>query len=272
MLFATSSLVEFSADRTPRSNGPRVTSRGPSRRTESAVRYVTKRRQRVWPAALVSIALHAAVLLGFNRLGSVETTAVIHPELENLNLFDAPPEELEPPKPPDAETAAEENTPSNPQDLAAASLPEPVASMDIDSVMMEIGPPPPPVAPRVDTLANFSIPATQTRASTHGASKSLEIFDLSQLDKKPQVLVQATPSYPFDLKHEGIQGAVVLRFVVDRTGVVHDPALVDASHPRFAEPALAAIVRWKFKPGYKAGRAVNCRMELTMRFRLDERS
>lgn len=271
MLFASSSLVAFSADRSPRSTGPRVISRQPGRPTESAVRYVVKRRPPLWPAAVISLGVHALVLLGLNDAGRIETTAQVYLEADNMHLFDVP-EDYTPPKPADRETTEEEASPTNPQDLAAASLPEPAASMDINSVIMEIGPPPPPVAPRVDSLASFSIPTTQSRSIGNGAGKMLDVFDLSELDKKPQVLVQSAPSYPFELKHQGITGEVVLRFIVDRHGVVHDPALVAASHPRFADPALAAILRWKFKPGQKAGRAVNTRMEITMRFKLDDRS
>lgn len=242
----------------------------PPRPAESAVRYRAPRRKFLWAGGLVSLGVHAALLLAFNRAGRPEFEAANRTEYEQIDLFQQHDETPPPPPKPEDEAAAEEEiVATNPQDLAAASLPEPVASMAIDSVPMEIGPPPPPVPPRADALANFAIPQTQSRAISSGTAKHLQVFSLDELDKRPEAVVQSAPGYPFDLKQQGIQGEVVLRFIVDRTGRVIDPNVVHASHPRFGEPALQAILRWRFKPGIKAGRAVNTRMELPMRFKLE---
>ncbi len=90
------------------------------------------------------------------------------------------------------------------------------------------------------------------------------------LDRRPVRRFVVQPVYPFELRKEGISGRVVVEFIIDTNGNVVNAFAVSASHPALAQPAVDAISLWKFSPGMKNGRAVNCRMRQSMAFSLGE--
>ena len=92
------------------------------------------------------------------------------------------------------------------------------------------------------------------------------VFDISQLDRKPTLKLQAKPKYPFDLRSAGVSGQATVSFVVDREGIVRELKIVDATHKGFEQAAREAVPRWKFAPGMKDGKPVSTRMVLPMLF------
>lgn len=87
-------------------------------------------------------------------------------------------------------------------------------------------------------------------------------------DRRPRPIRMVKPVYPDALRLSGEKGTVMVRFVVDSTGQVTDPEVVQTSHPAFSENALAAVKQWVFTPGYKGGRPVNARMQVPVYFEL----
>jgi len=84
-------------------------------------------------------------------------------------------------------------------------------------------------------------------------------FNLNEVDQRPSILRRVQLRYPFDAKQKGINGKVMLRFVVDSTGNVHEPQVISAEPEGiFEESALEAIARFKFRPAKKGGEAVDC--------------
>lgn len=96
-------------------------------------------------------------------------------------------------------------------------------------------------------------------------------FKLNEVDEAPKVLRQVPLRYPFEAKQKGISGKVTLRFVVDANGVAREPQVVSAE-PKgvFEEAALEAVVKYKFKPAKKSGKAVDCIVKLPISFDLSE--
>ncbi|MBN1625666.1 MAG: TonB family protein [Deltaproteobacteria bacterium] len=94
-------------------------------------------------------------------------------------------------------------------------------------------------------------------------------FELSQVDKPPTVLRSVPPQYPFLAKRNNIEGRVVLRFIVDSDGNVVEPEISE-SEPEgvFDEAAIEAILKYKFKPAEKDGKAVDCIVNAPMAFQL----
>ena len=56
--------------------------------------------------------------------------------------------------------------------------------------------------------------------------------------------------------------------VVDLAGNAQDVSIVKSTHPDFEAVALAAVKKWKFKSGFKAGMGVNVRMQIPIVFTL----
>jgi protein TonB len=115
--------------------------------------------------------------------------------------------------------------------------------------------PPPPEAPK--SLGTITIPSNRSAPSS-GWGK---LFELKDLDQKPTPITRIQPTYPFEMKRAGQEGTVTLGFIVDSTGAVRDAYVVDSTHREFEQPALAAIQKWRFRPGKKSGRAVNTKMQ-----------
>jgi len=87
---------------------------------------------------------------------------------------------------------------------------------------------------------------------------------------QPQVVRQAPPVYPADLRSRGVTGRVTVTFVVDVRGVPVDVTVADSSDPLFNAPAIAAVQEWRFKPGTIDGRPVNTRMSVPILFHIED--
>lgn len=85
----------------------------------------------------------------------------------------------------------------------------------------------------------------------------------------PRVTRGAKPIYPPVSRTQGIEGRVVVRFIVDTSGMPTQLS-VHSAHPEghFEEAALQAVGRMRFSPGRKDGRAVNTIVLLPFDFRL----
>jgi TonB family protein len=92
----------------------------------------------------------------------------------------------------------------------------------------------------------------------------------SQVATQPEVIFQARPQYPFEMRRAGIHGEVLVAFVVDIGGVPREVIAVNSSDKAFAPAAVAAVQKWRFKPGTVNGRAVNVRMVVPIIFTLSE--
>jgi TonB family protein len=77
-----------------------------------------------------------------------------------------------------------------------------------------------------------------------------------------------TPTYPNVLKQAGIQGPVVIAFVIDTSGSVDSSSfrVVSTAHPLFSRPARQATASCRYSPGRLAGHAVRVQMTRTVNF------
>lgn len=95
-------------------------------------------------------------------------------------------------------------------------------------------------------------------------------FTPNQVDQRPRILKPVTPEYPYQATINGIEGRVVLRFIVDENGRVQNPEVVKADPERvFEQAALAAIVKYKFIPAKIGGENVKCVAVLPIGFKLN---
>lgn len=99
-----------------------------------------------------------------------------------------------------------------------------------------------------------------------GGTKLANVFNLADLDQQPQAKYQAKPNYPFEMRRAGVQGEVVVGFIVNVNGDVQDAYSAKSSQREFEAAAIAAVMKWKFRPGKKGGKAVNTRMQVPIVF------
>ena len=74
-------------------------------------------------------------------------------------------------------------------------------------------------------------------------------------DVPPRLLKRKNPSYPDEAFRRGVEGIVLLEFVIDAEGRVQHPKVLE-SVPGLDQAALKAIVKWQFAPAQKDGKAV----------------
>lgn len=140
----------------------------------------------------------------------------------------------------------------------------------------ELDTPPPPISlEQLDMALNpgtggslggdFALPNFNAKTEDLG---SLDIFDIGDLDNKPQPKKQGAPKYPAAAKRKGQQGFVVAEFIIDEHGKVTQVTIKQSSDPIFEKPTINAIRSWLFTPGEKGGRKVKTRTRVKIPFNI----
>lgn len=83
--------------------------------------------------------------------------------------------------------------------------------------------------------------------------------------------LSTTLKYPEQAKNQGIEGAVFVSFVVDKTGELKDGQVIRGIGGGCDEEALRVVMESdKWNPGKQRGREVNSRMQMRVVFKLAE--
>jgi periplasmic protein TonB len=78
------------------------------------------------------------------------------------------------------------------------------------------------------------------------------------------------PVYPYEMRRDGVSGIVNVNCLIDEKGNVQDPKVEKATNTQFVQPALDALKQWKFKPAKRDGAVVSIRVNIPIRFSLEE--
>jgi protein TonB len=147
---------------------------------------------------------------------------VAPPEDESLAMDEPPPEEQEEPPP---EEPLDEPTDLD-MDLAVADLP-------------------------LGTGGGFVMNMPSF------AMKGGDMMGGDDLDSGPVPTSKFPPNYPSSLLSKGIGGRVQVSCEIDESGrLVSSKIRQSSGHAELDKAALAAVAKWKFKPGIKGGRKV----------------
>lgn len=95
-------------------------------------------------------------------------------------------------------------------------------------------------------------------------------FGSDEVDQAPRVVKQERPVYPLVARRRNLSGKVTVKFLVDQTGRVAKPKILEA-HPQgiFEESVLESVTKWQFKPGMYRGKEVATWVVLPIQFRLE---
>jgi TonB family protein len=90
------------------------------------------------------------------------------------------------------------------------------------------------------------------------------------LDEPPELISSPPLEYPDRLRDRGIEGRVVLQFVIDTLGRAERETIeiVEASHDGFVEPAKDIVRNSRYRPGRMRGRPVRVWSVVTINFSL----
>ena len=204
-----------------------------------------------------SILLHVTFLYGFNNKAAMAVAKA--EEAAPLIEMEMPP--IDEDKPEQVNDLKDES----PDVLAPPTLVDLPTVVPLNAFTQQIQPPPPP---GIQTSGTLAIPVGRTTS----VSAMKDVFDLSNLDQAPVVKFQAKPVYPFELKRARVTGEVMVGFIVNSDGDVVEAYAVKSDVREFEGPAIAAVAKWKFKPGRKGNRAVNTKMQVPIGFSLGSES
>ncbi|WP_412063645.1 energy transducer TonB [Rubrivirga sp. IMCC45206] len=128
------------------------------------------------------------------------------------------------------------------------------------------GPPVPPAPPVFDATPPIPPPPTPTVEDTPD-----EVFIVAEV--QPVLIdgigeLQSRVEYPEFARRAGIEGQVVVQFVVDERGNVVDPVAVRSPNELLSEAAIEAVRESRFTPGQQRGRPVKVRFSVPVTFRL----
>jgi protein TonB len=91
----------------------------------------------------------------------------------------------------------------------------------------------------------------------------------SKFDEPPMPTKTVPPIYPSALKRDGISGMVTMSITVDETGSVLNPVVKKSTRSEFEQPALDAVLKWKFSPAKKDGKPVAVQVVVPVKFSVD---
>lgn len=224
---------------------------------------IARSRATVVISALVSAGLHAWVLLGFNHPHAAPPPAVVAEEPVILMTMPELEEEEEKPVESLDEQPAEENI-----GVVVPMLADVPTIVPVDALVQPLDVRP-VVSTNVDGASLTSIPVNIARNGNPGA-KLGKIFDVTQLDRQPQAIVQPPPEFPLELRKDYSVSTVMMEFIITSKGEVVEPRALSSEDRRFGDSASIGVVRWKFRPGMKGGRPVNTRVRIAITFRMDQ--
>ncbi len=236
--------------------------------TEGSWRYDSRRRSRpiVYAGMAVSLGVHLAIFFGIGR----STPRPVAPPAEEFLIALTPlPQlkELEEPEPPPTEGS--DNQPPDlslpvPMQADVPQLASPtdfVQQINFASLLEQ---------PDFSQMKVYVIPENIRTGTGKIAEKIGTIFNLADLDRIPEAILQAPPAYPVAMRRESITATVRVEFIVDVDGRVVNPSVVHATASGFEDAALAGVSKWRFRPGWKGGRKVNTRMAVPIVFTLTD--
>ena len=215
-------------------------------------------RQDLLIGIFISALLHGG-LFGSSYIKSKPKFVAPPPPPPTIELMEMPELDIEP-----EEIIDDAEAPDEPLEFVPPMQTDVPQLVQVDSIVQPIQPPPP--ESMKPTTGVVSIPtARQT-----GLGKGIKVFDISKLDQAPIPKFRAQPQYPFEMRRAGVEGTVIVEFIVDSKGDARNAFAVRSTQREFEQSAVQAVNKWKFRPGRKGGRAVNTRMQIPIVFKLND--
>jgi len=215
--------------------------------------YYPTRRQDLLVGSLVSTLLISTAFWFGNGSHFVHVSTSTYVEPPHLRPF--------PPAEPETPVEVDEVQRTKPTPVVAPALPQlqdiprPVTPMDMTQ---RIEPP----HPETD-IRNVSVISNVGPGGEAG-----KIWEYGSLDRTPTVRFQMAPHYPSSMIQSGMNGEVLVDFIVDTSGAVRNATAVRSTNREFEASAVEAVSKWRFRPGMKANRAVFTHMQVPIEFNL----
>jgi periplasmic protein TonB len=214
-------------------------------------------------AVLVSIALHAGLLLGFNQHKMPKRAAVVKDEpTEMLMMPDLSKDEEE-----EKVNELNDDEPTAPA-VQVPMLQDVPLSVPVESSFTQLIDPTIPT--KIEGAGSVMAIPTNIQRGRPDTTGIKDLFNIADLDRRPEPIVQTPPVFPYELKQSVSEARVRVGFIVTSKGDVIMPYIISSTHSGFERATMDAVVKWKFKPGQRGGRKVNTRVEQPIDFKVTD--
>jgi len=135
--------------------------------------------------------------------------------------------------------------------------------VDVEVRQRKPTPPPPPDEPPPDMpTPDFDSSAQSTGIDVGAVAVDVDVnvggVGGFSSDGEYLPIVKVAPVYPRRAQTRGIEGFVLLEFVVTRTGAVRDPVVIESKPPGiFDNAAMQAALKFKYKPKVVNGEPID---------------
>lgn len=102
-----------------------------------------------------------------------------------------------------------------------------------------------------------------------GQGVRTSVMEEGDADTPPAPIRREPVAYPRAARRQGIEGTVVVTFVVDISGAVSNIQFEELPHPLFESPVRETLQRWRFRPGVFEGMPVAVRVRQSINFSLE---
>lgn len=212
---------------------------------------------------LAFVAMTAAKAYGFTEDQIVEAAIVDGPE-DEPHVEAQPEPERESPKPKKvAPLVAPVAVDDKLVEKQPAGSDNPYGGDDPYSLLENTAATPEPEKPRV-----LEAPRIIEKAKPVVQARSAEPLRLTEEDTPPRAVVQTSPQFPAEAKAAGIEGTVIVDYVVTDKGEVKDVRAVKGPSELY-EVCVAAVKSWRFLPALnKDGTAIAAHRRARFPFRI----
>lgn len=204
----------------------------------------------------IGFVLALLIVIGFFHLpmepGDGLEIQMVEQEMVNIEEIRQTTQPEKPPPPPRALT---------PIVVPDESLPEDIelnldATLDIEEeIALPAGPPPPPVEKKeaIEEEEEIFVVVEEMPTIIGGIARLYEVIE-----------------YPAIARQAGMEGMVVVQFVVTKEGRPADPVIARSAGDVLDRAAVEAVMKLTFEPGRQRGKPVPVRFSIPVRFRLEQ--
>jgi periplasmic protein TonB len=111
--------------------------------------------------------------------------------------------------------------------------------------------------------------ASAASSSDDETSRQAVKYDPDAGISAPKLVHKVDPVYPEEARKNRIQGVVVCEATIDKQGDVVDVQVAKTADEILNQPAIDAIMQWKFEPATKDGEPIDVIYVLTVNYALE---
>jgi TonB family protein len=118
----------------------------------------------------------------------------------------------------------------------------------------------------------LAISVAKKEAGKFGKDEYSQASPDQDMPQIPMPIKKLIPTYPSQLKQEGIGGKVILEVIIDKQGTVTQVTTLSSDHPQLSQSASSALEQWEFAPIMKKNKPISAKFPVIVEFKSNDES